>query len=238
MNSTEEAAALRFEPPGPGSWKLDAVHFPRPMTRYWTEMHPEAFAKGVSDFTRFYGMLLDRLECGYVNNFCYMAAVPVTDDEVPNRIARAQEVIDRKLWRQQLKDWDETIKPASIRKHRELLEVEPDSLSDEALADYLARCRDHHSAMISQHMRHTAAAVVPTGDLLAHVADWTDVSPADLLDLLGGSAPVSAGASEELENLVAALRKDSAARAVLSEKGDPRQPSGNCRRPAVIRARR
>jgi hypothetical protein len=34
--------ALRFEPPGPGSWELDPVHFPRPVTRYWTEIHPEA----------------------------------------------------------------------------------------------------------------------------------------------------------------------------------------------------
>src|SRR5262249_1693890 len=53
--------ALRFEPPGPGSWELDPVHFPRPVTRYWTEIHPEALRRGVHDFTRFYGMLIDTL---------------------------------------------------------------------------------------------------------------------------------------------------------------------------------
>ena len=41
---TEQAGTeLTFEPPGPGSWDLDPVHFPRPVTRYWAEMHPAAF---------------------------------------------------------------------------------------------------------------------------------------------------------------------------------------------------
>jgi len=68
-------------------------------------------------------------------------------------------------------------------------------LSDEDLIAYLARCRNHHSQMISQHMRYTAGAVVPTGDFLAHVGDWTGLPPAQLLGLMRGAAPVSAGAS-------------------------------------------
>jgi hypothetical protein len=59
--------------------------------------------------------------------------------------------------------------------------------------------------MISQHMRFTAAALVPTGDFLAHVGDWTGLSTADLLGLLRGTAPVSAGASAELDRLIAAM---------------------------------
>ena len=66
-----------------------------------------------------------------------------------------------KLWREQLREWDETSKPTAIAKHRELQSVDPDALSDEELVDYLARCRDHHAAMITQHMRYTASAVVP-----------------------------------------------------------------------------
>ena len=37
-------------------------------------------------------------------------------------------------------------------------------------------------------MRFTAAAVVPTGDFLAHVGDWTGLPPAELLGLMRGSA--------------------------------------------------
>jgi hypothetical protein len=49
---------LRFDPPGPGSWVQDPVHFPRPITRYWAEMHPEPFARGTGAFMTYYGMPL------------------------------------------------------------------------------------------------------------------------------------------------------------------------------------
>src|SRR5438094_224187 len=40
MTGTAAAPDLQFEAPGPGSYSLDPVHFPRPLTRYWTEVHP------------------------------------------------------------------------------------------------------------------------------------------------------------------------------------------------------
>jgi hypothetical protein len=221
MTHAETLTELRFEPPAPGSWELDAVHFPRPVTRYWAETHPEAFKRGVSDFTRFYGMLLGSFDMEYVNGFAYKALSPVAEEEIPARIQRAHELFAGKLWREQLRDWDETIKPASIRAHRELQSVDPDELSDEDLAAYLTRCRDHHAAMISQHMRFSAAAVVPTGDFLAHVGDWTGLPTSDLLGLLRGAAPVSAGASAELERLLATIAQDARARELLESEDEP-----------------
>ncbi len=82
---------------------------------------------------------------------------------------RAEEVFAGKLWREQLREWDDSVKPSSIAAHREMQAVDPDALSDEELAAYLTRCREHHRAMIAQHMRFTAAAMIPTGDFLAHV---------------------------------------------------------------------
>ena len=75
--------------------------------------------------------------------------------------------------------------------------------------------------MITQHMRYTASAVVPTGDFLAHVGDWTGLPPAQLLGLLRGASPVSAGASAQLERLVTAIRGDAAAQELLASDGDP-----------------
>jgi rifampicin phosphotransferase len=223
MTSAEiqTATELNFEPPAPGSWELDAVHFPRPVTRYLAETQPEAFGRGVSDFTRFYGMLLDSLEVRYVNGFCYKTARPVEAEEVPARLARAEELFAGKLWREQLREWDEVVKPASIRTDRELQSVDPERLSDEELAAYLKRCRDHHAAMISQHMRFTAGAMVPTGDFLAHVGEWTGLPASQLLGLLRGAAPVSAGASAELDGLVSAFAHDAKAREVLESERDP-----------------
>ena len=221
MNSGQTASALRFEPPGPGSWSLDPVHFPRPVTRYWAEMHPEPFSRGFREFTRFYGLLLDTMTYAYVNGFAYSSARPVSDEEVPRRFQRAEEVFERKLWRDQLREWDETFKPTSIRVHLELQSVEPEELSDEELVAYLSRCRDHHVEMIFQHMRFTAGAMLPTGDLLAHVGEWTGLSPAHLLGMMQGAAPVSAGASDESARLIAAVRSDPAARQLLESDGEP-----------------
>jgi phosphohistidine swiveling domain-containing protein len=221
MTPTDEASGLHFEAPGPGSWELDPVHFPRPMTRYWTEMHPAACLRGVRAFTQFYGMLIDALEYQYVNGFAYRAVLPLAEAEIPQRLQRAEEVIQGKLWREQLREWDERVKPESIEAHRALQAVDPDALSDGELADYLKRCGDRHAEMIYQHMRFTAAATVPTGDFLAHVGDWTGLPPSDLLDLLRGTAPVSAGASAELDRLIAAIRQDAAARELLESDDDP-----------------
>src|SRR5213596_3279689 len=216
-------ARLRFEPPGPGSWLQDPVHMPRPMTRYFQETHPPAFKKGTNDFARFYGLLIDGLQMRYVNGFGYRQVLPVPDAEIPGRFQRAEQVFPRKLWQEQLRDWDGNRKPSSIATHRELQAVNPDALSDAELVAYLTRCRDHHSAMLAQHMRFTAGALLPTGDFLAHVGNWTGLPPSDLLGLMRGSAVVSAGGSDEMERLKRAFAQDSAARKVLASDGDPAQ---------------
>jgi rifampicin phosphotransferase len=214
---------LPFEPPGPGTWQLDTVHFPRPATRYWAETQPEPFRRGVAEFTRYYGMLLGGMRMSYVNGFAYSSVTPVSDDEVPERLQRAEEVFERKLWREQLREWDEVAKPAAIGTHRDLQSVDPEALSDPELSAYLTRCHDHHAQMIYQHMRFTGAAMIPVGDLLAHLADWTSVPPSDVLGMMRGAAPVSAGASSELDRLVTAFAEDAAAREILQSEGDPAQ---------------
>ena len=62
MDSRAKVTERRFDPPGPGSWELDPVHFPRPSTRYWIEVHPAAYKRGTSEFARSYGMTIDGLE--------------------------------------------------------------------------------------------------------------------------------------------------------------------------------
>jgi pyruvate,water dikinase len=210
-----------YEPPGPGSWTLDAVHHPRPVTRYWAEMHPEPFRRGVRETMAYYGSLLDHIEGAYINGFSYNQMMPVADDEVPKRIARADEVWANKLWREQLREWDDVAKPAAVKTHRELQAVDIDALTDDALVAYLGRCRDHHAQMIYQHMRFTGAAMLPVGDLLVHATSWTDARPADVLAMMRGAAPVSAGASNELHQLIDAINNDDAARSLLESEGDP-----------------
>jgi rifampicin phosphotransferase len=221
MTSVEATAELRFEPPGPGFWHQDPVHHPRPITRYWAEMHPAPFVRGFSEFTERYGMLLHTMQPAYINGFAYSQSVPVSDEEAPRRFARAEEVWEHKPWREQLREWDETFKPESRRKHEELQAVDPDGLSNEDLAAYIGHCAHHHAEMIYQHMRFTGAAILPIGDFLAHVVEWTKLPPSELLALMRGSAPVSAGASYELERLLAAVEQNAEAQRLLASDADP-----------------
>ena len=82
--------------------------------------------------------------------------------------------------------------------------------------------------MIVQHMRFTAGAVLPTGDFLAHVGDWTGLPPFELPGLMRGSAVVSSGGSDEMQRLKAAFAQDPAAREVLASGGDPHRCSRAC----------
>jgi phosphohistidine swiveling domain-containing protein len=223
MTASDTSTKLSLDPPGPGSWEQDPVHFPRPVTRYFQETHPPSFKRGTNDFARFYGMLIDGLQMSYVKGFGYNQVLPAPDAEIPQRFQRAEQVFAQKVWREQLRDWDENCKPSSIAVHRELQAVDPDALSNAELVAYLTRCRDHHSAMIAQHMRFTAGAVLPTGDFLAHVGDWTGLPPSELLGLMRGSAVVSAGGSDEMERLKKAFAEDTSVRKILESNGDPAQ---------------
>jgi pyruvate,water dikinase len=193
------------------------------MTRYWQETHPAAFKKGTNHFARYYGLLIDGLEMAYVNGIGYRQVVPAPEAEIPERFKRAEQVFAQKLWREQLREWDESCKPSSLATHRELQAVNPDTLSDAEVVAYLTRCRDHHAAMLFQHMRFTAGAVLPVGDFLAHVGEWTGLPHSQLLDLMRGSAEVSAGGSGEMDRLKRAFARDSKARDILASAGDPAQ---------------
>lgn len=218
MSSTS-ADGLHFDPPGPGGWARDPVHFPRPATSYWAETQPAAGRQGTHDFSTFYGMLFDSLEMAYVNGFAYNRMRPLPDEEIPQRFQRAEEVFQKKLWREQLREWDELRKPTAIATDRELQAIDPDRLTDSELVEYLTRCRNHHAAMLAQHMRFTGAAMLPTGDFLVHVGDWTGLPPARLLGLLRGSAEVSAGGSAEMGRLTSTLAADRSALEILGSGG-------------------
>jgi phosphohistidine swiveling domain-containing protein len=220
MAHTDAATEVVFEAPGPGTWMLDPVHFPRPVTRYWAETHPEPFRRGTADFFRYFGLLIGSLETSYVNGFCFNQAQPPPEDEIGPRIGRAEEVMRGKLWREQLREWEDVWKPASIAAHRAIQAIDPESLSDHDLAGYLARCRDHHAAMMFQHMRLTGSATIPTALFVVQAGEWTGRPPAELLVLTAGTAPVSAGSSGAFEQLLVALRGDPPAMTLLGSDED------------------
>ena len=206
---THAKAQLTFEPPGPGSWDLDPLHFPRPVTAYWAKMHPEPFSLGYADMTAYYGVPFQTRLTAYVNGFSYGQMQPVPPDEFPDRVQRAAEVFERKLWRDSAREWEEVRKPASVKANREIQAIDPDQLADKELMDHLLRCRDHHVSMIRQHMAFTGTAVISPGDFLAHARAWTGLPTVKLLGLMRGASQISGGGSPQHAALVAALPRRS-----------------------------
>lgn len=218
---TSTQQPLTFTPPGPGPWDLDPVHFPRPVTAYWAEMHPEPFSAGYGDFMGYYGTPFQTRLTTYINGFSFGQMQLVPPEGMPERVQRAAEVFERKLWRDQAREWEEVRKPATVLAQREVQAVDPDQLDDEQLAAHLGRCHDHHQAMIRQHMAFTGTAVIPPGDFLAHAKQWTGLPTVQLLGLMRGASPISGGGSDVHAALVEAYRADPSARAALDADEEP-----------------
>ena len=221
MNTVAGLTEVDLQPPGPGAWEMDAVHFPRPTVPFHMELFGEPFQRGFRATTSRYGMLLDHMEYHFVAGFAYKIEIPVADEEVPARIGAAAEAMGRKIWREDIELWDREVKPDSIQRHLAIQAVDPSRLSDAELLEHIERCREHTAEMVFRHHRFNGAALVPVGDFLLHSAEWTGFPAAELLALLRGSAPVSAGLVDGLDRLAQAIRRDDDSRSLLPEAGEP-----------------
>ena len=220
--STSEGSEIRWEPPGPGPWEIEGAHFPRPFPRFARERVVENFVKGFAEGTARYGVLLSHFEIGFVNGFWYQQpaafGAPKGAKGPPPapilwlltrlhpgmraRIRTGTRAFEGRLWREDLKTWDEKDKPRATARHLELLAADPGSLDDDALLSHLAECEAHVGDMILLHHRYTIPCIAPTGDFLAHTSEWTGREPGEILQLLRGSSEVSLGFSTtELEEL-------------------------------------
>ena len=207
---------LSFDPPGPGFWTFDGAHVPRPLSRYQAEIHPPCVVDGMRESLGRYGLLVDTVQYRMVNGFAYFTVLPAPEAEIPARFQTAHEVFERKGWREDVARWEQVVKPASILAHRALLAVDPATLGTDELLEHLARCREHQQRMIRQHHAFDCAALVPVGDFMAHVADWTGRPLGEFLALTRGYAPESAGSFPALDRLVAAIRPSPAAQAAIA----------------------
>jgi pyruvate,water dikinase len=235
-------ASHSFAAPGPGAWELETTHFTRPGTRLFAELSPRGMRDGFGESTARYGLGLSHFETAQVQGFLYQKAIaygaPPNATKPPPKLVlqvlsrvhpgmrarwkTADAAMSNRIWRDDLRRWDEEVKPAAIRKHREIQSVEPDALSDDELVAYVKRCYQHAGDMVHQHHVFTISCALPLGDLLAHVRQWTGMPTAKVLDALRGSSPISVGvAAEELDALASAIAASDTARATLASTKAP-----------------
>ena len=208
----QAGAPIPFPVPGPGSWQQDPAHFPRTLSAWAVEAWMSGFPRGFSESTRRYGLLLDHLAPAVVNGFMYYRAVPAVETggeaEVHARMETARAILDTRLWRDDLELWDREVKPDSIRRNRSLQSVRVADLSDAELAGHLEDSRDNLEEMVYRHHKFNMAAILPVGDLVASVAEWTGRPHGEILSLLRGASPVTRGvAAAELRRVGEALRE-------------------------------
>jgi pyruvate,water dikinase len=217
---------IEFKAPGPGSWELEQTHFAKPATRYASSLVSDPLARGFGEGTKRYGLLLDTLRMQFVNDFCYGKFVGVgapdkavgppprpifmlltrLHPEIRRRTATAPEVFSKKLWRDDMRRWDEEIKPDSIKRNRNLQTTPIATLDDAAFLAYLEKVRANTAEMIYRHHIFTISCIFPVGHFLSEVQRWTGLPSGEVLGVLKGAAPISRGVgAEPLERLRAAL---------------------------------
>ncbi|MEO9221054.1 MAG: PEP-utilizing enzyme [Mycobacteriaceae bacterium] len=211
MRTTVGFDASSFAAPGPGSWVIDAVHNPRPVSTFQAEIYPPNLAAGLRSGARRYGLELDTVDLQLVNGFGYVQVQPAPIAQLSERGAAAAAAFDGKLWRDDVVRWERSAKPSSIRAHLALQAVDPATLARDELLAHLHRCREHQQRTIFQHHLFDCAALLPVGDFLAHAAEWTSLPLGEVLALIRGDAPESTGSCPELDRLVAEVRANPSA---------------------------
>jgi pyruvate,water dikinase len=212
-----------FEAPGPGTWELERTHVARPVSLYAAQLMSDQLARGFQYGTERFGLLLSHIRLADVHGFSYYKRIfafspedapagppPEGYFEMPELVARMEagrRAIENKLWREDLRRWDEEVKPDSIRRNDELQAVDVGSLDIDGLVKHLETCRDNVALMWFRHHEFTIPSILPTGLYLCHIDKWTDLSSGEALLLLKGSTPVSTGlAADELTAAAAAMR--------------------------------
>jgi pyruvate,water dikinase len=189
-------------------------------------MFAEPLARGFGEGTKRYGLLLDTLKMRFVNDFCYgkFAGVGAPENasgppprpifalltrlhpEIRRRIATAPGVIAQKLWREDMRRWDEQYKPDSIARNSKIQNTAIATLGDAEFIAHLEEVRANAVEMVYRHHIFTIPCCFPVGHFVAEVQRWTGLPSGEVLGVLKGSAPISRGiGAGSLERLRAAL---------------------------------
>jgi rifampicin phosphotransferase len=224
-----------FVPPSPGAWELEQTHVTRPVSFYMAEVWFDDMKRGFQDGSRAYGVLLDYMEPAVINRFAYIASRPVgapksakgppprllfsviqrLHPEIRRRLRRTEEVFRTRAWRDDIRKWEQEVKPSILAEARALLAEDLTRASDDDLIVHLRRATAFARQTTYWHHRYNMPVMIPLGDFLVHTIAWTGMAAGEVLSALRGLSPVSAGAVAELHAVRQAVKADPDARSVL-----------------------
>lgn len=218
-----------WTPPGPGPWMQDRSHLPAAVTPLMQSAYPPGMQRGFAESLGSWGSLLDTMNVAFVNGFAYMQPLPFDAPgpdgpksheqigaEIGRRTGVAAAAFEQRIWRDVLVRWDDELKPASIKRHRELADVDLTALDDDGLRDQLHQRTAWLTEMAYQHHRFNTMAMLPVGDFILHAMRWTGRAPVPMFAVFDGWSPVSGVVPPELAPAVDAIQADPVAEAMLT----------------------
>lgn len=205
---------LSWEPPGPGSWKLAADHYPRPVTAASAELAPVWSEETTAYFQRLelpIGTATQQLVNGlpYINMGGGRGPMPpawlfpVLTRVVPS-LRRAERSMRSLLadqpWVDAADRWYRHDRGVALEAGRTVAAVNPTLLDDEALAEHVERVWAFAIEGMRAHIAlHEHDFLAP--GLFVVQAMWWGLPQDEAIGLLRGSSPASTGCSAELDRL-------------------------------------
>lgn len=232
-----------FEKPRPGSWTLDAAHCERPLPRFVQNVFERSFTNGFREGLAAYGALLETIEAVLVNGFVYTCVRPIgappepkgtppkaifklltrLHPELRRRVRRSHEAMQGRIWREEIRQYQEEWAPPVEKLKRRLLAESLEPLDDRELARHIEECYRLQVDSTFVHHRLNASRIVPVGDFIAHARQWSDATVFDVLEALRGASPDSRAGLAELTALAELVRGDEELLARLDAAGDPEE---------------
>lgn len=208
-NKQENTVERKFEAPGPGTWALDLTHSAAAMTTYAGDCFTIGLPKGFHEGCAKYGLMLDRLQPGFVHGFFYAQQVGFAGKPgaapppkfmlqllckihpaLRKRINTAHESFQSRLWLQDLKEWDQ-MKLDSIERNTNLQSIDLSTLDTDGLIKHLEACKRNAEEMVYRHHKFTIGAVMPIGRFLDAATRTSGLSAVEVVPVLKGSSDVS-----------------------------------------------
>jgi pyruvate,water dikinase len=231
---------LLFEAPGPGVWRVDGLHTPKPITRLKEEGYLQ-IPKGMKIGTSRYGALSNGIEIAVLHRFVYASPrfilqrppgddahaaetlrdLVAADPEIQERFARAEDAMRTKRWRRDREHWDTVGRPWMMGRTLMLTDMDPASLDDMGLQLHIEECQHHLCSSMYYHHILNLVPALPKSLLFLKTMEWTGMPLPVLEPLLVGSSPISAGDEPEMRALVDAIEQDGSAVAMLNDAGAP-----------------
>lgn len=212
----------------PGSWEIDSVHFPTPITAYHASILKESFPRGFAEGSARLGLLLSHFDHEVVHGFDYICPrivgapknakgpppfpifklITWLHPAVRARIATQKTVFERKPWREDCALWENTIRAESTAKHLELQRFDLAKATDEALATHLETLRENAKHQYYVHHRFTISAFTPVGDFIVHAREWTGLDDGELMQACRQPKGVATIAETHFDAVVEEIRKN------------------------------